>query len=63
MYRDLETQVAVVTRNPHLQQMLYDEQERLFQRGIVLSEDTFALPDRGIAFWVRLFVWTFRSFF
>ncbi|XP_071444099.1 CDP-diacylglycerol--glycerol-3-phosphate 3-phosphatidyltransferase, mitochondrial [Hetaerina americana] len=62
--RDLETQIAVITHNSGLQKRLAEERDRLYARAPEkVTEATFSLPGRHVPFWVRCFVWLFRSYF
>ncbi|XP_046407372.1 CDP-diacylglycerol--glycerol-3-phosphate 3-phosphatidyltransferase, mitochondrial isoform X2 [Ischnura elegans] len=62
--RDLETQIALITHNSGLQKRLAEERDRLYARAPEkVSEATFSLPGRYVPFWVRCFVWFFRSYF
>lgn len=55
--KDLESQVAIVTENPQLQERLHDECTRLYKRGNT------AQLDRDIPAWVYAMVFLFRGFF
>ncbi|PSN31725.1 hypothetical protein C0J52_23186 [Blattella germanica] len=60
--RDLETQIAIVTKNPQLQQKLLEERERLYKLGTPFSNDTLSEPDRRNApLWVHVAVRVFRG--
>lgn len=61
--RDLETQVAIVTKNEKLQAALQEEQERLFMYAKLVTKRTFCQEDRITPAWVRTTVVLFRYFF
>ncbi|KDR24277.1 CDP-diacylglycerol--glycerol-3-phosphate 3-phosphatidyltransferase, mitochondrial [Zootermopsis nevadensis] len=62
--RDLETQIAIVTKNPHLQQSLLEERERLYALGNPFTSETLSKPDRKYApIWVHVIMRFFRSLF
>lgn len=55
--RDLETQVAVVTRNIDLQKQLHNECTELYERSLP------AVGRRVIPKWVYVMVFLFREYF
>ncbi|XP_014477237.1 PREDICTED: CDP-diacylglycerol--glycerol-3-phosphate 3-phosphatidyltransferase, mitochondrial isoform X2 [Dinoponera quadriceps] len=61
--RDLETQVAVVTKNEKLQDALYEEQARLFSCAKPVTRKTFSQQDRVPPAWVCAIVLFFRYYF
>lgn len=62
--RDLETQIAIVTKNPQLQQGLLEERERLFALGTPFNSETVSKPDRKYApLWVHIIMRLFRNLF
>ncbi|KAK2576221.1 hypothetical protein KPH14_005590 [Odynerus spinipes] len=61
--RDLETQVAIVTKNEKLQKALHEEQERLFSCAKPVTRRTFSQEDRIPPAWVCTTVVLFRYFF
>ncbi|XP_025152893.1 CDP-diacylglycerol--glycerol-3-phosphate 3-phosphatidyltransferase, mitochondrial isoform X2 [Harpegnathos saltator] len=61
--RDLETQVAIVTRNEKLQDALYKEQARLFFCAKPVTKKTFSQQDRIPPAWVCAIVLFFRYYF
>ena len=61
--RDLETQIAVVTKNERLQNSLQLEHERLFKRAIPVNSKIFRQDDRIPPAWVRAVVFLFRYYF
>lgn len=64
VYRDLESQLVVVTGNPELQQRLGAERAGLFgSASLVRRKETFAQPDRYVKFWVRAVVPIIKRFF
>ena len=63
VYRDLETQLAIVTINSSLRDQLHQERKDLFQLADPVSGTTFDLPDRKIPLWVRFVIKVFRRFF
>nr|CAG4640991.1 EOG090X08SX [Eulimnadia texana] len=63
VYRDLETQIAVVTVNPRLREQLREERENLFGNSEIVSLSTYALPQRQVPLWVRLVIRVIKHFF
>lgn len=61
--RDLETQIAVVTKNEQLQDKLQKEHERLFSRAKRVTNQTFLERDRIPPAWVSAAVILFRYYF
>ncbi|KAL2740823.1 hypothetical protein V1478_000964 [Vespula squamosa] len=61
--RDLETQIAIVTKNEKLQMALQEEQERLFTCAKPVTKRTFSQEDRIPPAWIRTTVVLFRYFF
>lgn len=61
--RDLETQVAIVTRNEKLQDALEEEHKRLFSCANPVSRRTFQQHDRIPPAWVCAAVLFFRYYF
>lgn len=61
--KDLETQVAVVTRNEELQEALETEYQRLFSRAKPVNRRSFRDNDRIVPAWVCATVVLFRYFF
>eukprot|EP00095_Tigriopus_kingsejongensis_P005869 maker-scaffold38_size502422-snap-gene-2.20 protein:Tk05869 transcript:maker-scaffold38_size502422-snap-gene-2.20-mRNA-1 annotation:"GI22216" len=61
--KDLEAQITIVTRNERLRRDLDEEQKRLFDASIQVSDGTFQEPKRRIPYWVRFVVWSARDFF
>ncbi|XP_033214352.1 CDP-diacylglycerol--glycerol-3-phosphate 3-phosphatidyltransferase, mitochondrial isoform X2 [Belonocnema kinseyi] len=61
--RDLETQIAVVTKNEKLQTSLQAEYERLFKRATPVNSTSFRQEDRIPPVWVRAVVLLFRYYF
>ncbi|XP_043279419.1 CDP-diacylglycerol--glycerol-3-phosphate 3-phosphatidyltransferase, mitochondrial [Venturia canescens] len=61
--RDLETQVAIVTKNEKLQQSLKAEHERLFDRSKLVTRESFKQPERIAPAWVCAAVIFFRYYF
>ncbi|XP_034180645.1 phosphatidylglycerophosphate synthase 1 [Osmia lignaria lignaria] len=61
--RDLETQIAVVTKNKDLQDKLQKEQERLFLNAKRVTSKTFLERDRSPPAWVCAAVVLFRYYF
>ncbi|XP_069685138.1 CDP-diacylglycerol--glycerol-3-phosphate 3-phosphatidyltransferase, mitochondrial isoform X4 [Periplaneta americana] len=60
--RDLETQIAIVTKNPKLQQNLLEERERLYASSTPFTSETLSQPDRKYApLWVHMAVRLFRN--
>ncbi|XP_011695409.1 PREDICTED: CDP-diacylglycerol--glycerol-3-phosphate 3-phosphatidyltransferase, mitochondrial isoform X2 [Wasmannia auropunctata] len=61
--RDLETQIAVVTKNEKLQDALHEEQTRLFSCAKPVTRKTFSQQDRIPPAWVCAVVLFFRYYF
>ncbi|XP_014215007.1 CDP-diacylglycerol--glycerol-3-phosphate 3-phosphatidyltransferase, mitochondrial [Copidosoma floridanum] len=61
--RDLETQIAVATRNTELQESLQKECDRLFSRALPVTKRTFIEKERIPPAWVRVAVFFFRYYF
>lgn len=61
--RDLETQIAVVTKNEKLQNSLQREYERLFQLATPVNSKSFRQDDRIPPAWVRAVVLLCRYYF
>lgn len=52
VYRDLETQVAIVTDNKGLSEALHKEKTQLYHNAQQVTDVTFTLPERKTPFWV-----------
>nr|CAG4641823.1 EOG090X08SX [Eurycercus lamellatus] len=63
VYRDLETQLAIVTTNSSLRDQLDRERRNLFQPVELVNESTFDRPERKVPLWVRFVIKVFRRFF
>ncbi|XP_012258147.2 CDP-diacylglycerol--glycerol-3-phosphate 3-phosphatidyltransferase, mitochondrial [Athalia rosae] len=61
--KDLETQVALVTKNERLQEALQNEQARLFSSACPVNSQSFTGRDRAVPIWVCAAVVLFRYFF
>ncbi|XP_020300212.1 CDP-diacylglycerol--glycerol-3-phosphate 3-phosphatidyltransferase, mitochondrial isoform X3 [Pseudomyrmex gracilis] len=61
--RDLETQLALVTKNKKLQNALHEEQARLFSCAKPVTRKTFSQQDRVPPAWVCAIVLFFRYYF
>ncbi|XP_011866844.1 PREDICTED: CDP-diacylglycerol--glycerol-3-phosphate 3-phosphatidyltransferase, mitochondrial isoform X2 [Vollenhovia emeryi] len=61
--RDLETQIAVMTKNEKLQNALHEEQARLFSCAKPVTRKTFTRQDRIPPAWVCAVVLFFRYYF
>lgn len=62
--RDLETQIAIVTKNPQLQQSLLEERERLYASSTPFNSETLSKPDRKhTPLWVHVIMRLFRGLF
>jgi len=61
--KDLETQIAVMTRNEKLQDALHEEQARLFSCAKPVTRKTFSQQDRIPPAWVCAVVLFFRYYF
>jgi len=62
-YRDLETQLYIVTTNEKLRVGLESEQSRLYSHSNPFEEDVFAQTDRVVPLWVHLVLRFFKNFF
>lgn len=63
VHRDLETQVAIVTKNAALRERLYEEKERLFGGASEFTGETARLAGRVPPLWVHCVVGMFRDVF
>ncbi|XP_012215557.1 CDP-diacylglycerol--glycerol-3-phosphate 3-phosphatidyltransferase, mitochondrial isoform X2 [Linepithema humile] len=61
--KDLETQIALVTKNKKLQDALHEEQARLFSCAKPVTRKTFSQQDRVPPAWVCAIVLFFRYYF
>ncbi|CAK9802029.1 CDP-diacylglycerol--glycerol-3-phosphate 3-phosphatidyltransferase, mitochondrial [Anthophora plagiata] len=61
--KDLETQIAIITKNRNLQNELQKEQERLFSYAKRVTKNTFSERDRIPPIWVCVVVALFRYYF
>ncbi|XP_018366936.1 PREDICTED: CDP-diacylglycerol--glycerol-3-phosphate 3-phosphatidyltransferase, mitochondrial [Trachymyrmex cornetzi] len=61
--KDLETQIAIMTRNEKLQDALHEEQARLFSYAKPVTRKTFSQQDRIPPAWVCAVVFFFRYYF
>nr|CAD7196586.1 unnamed protein product [Timema douglasi] len=61
--RDLETQVAILTSNPKLQQDFANERDQLFSRGTLFTQNIISKPERIVPFWVHGVARLFRNYF
>lgn len=52
VYRDLEAQIAIVTKNQDLSEALHEEKSRLYRKAKCISKETFELTERKTPFWV-----------
>jgi len=52
VYRDLEAQIALVTKNQDLSEALHEEKSRLYYKAKCVSKETFELTERKTPFWV-----------
>ncbi|EDV27697.1 CDP-diacylglycerol--glycerol-3-phosphate 3-phosphatidyltransferase, mitochondrial [Trichoplax sp. H2] len=53
-YRDLEAQIAVVTSESNLQELMKAEQESIFSYGKAVNQDVFRSDRRQVAFWAQM---------
>ncbi|XP_054831964.1 CDP-diacylglycerol--glycerol-3-phosphate 3-phosphatidyltransferase, mitochondrial isoform X1 [Eublepharis macularius] len=63
VHRDLEAQVAIVTKNKSLQQQFHQEQEQLYLRSGTVSALTFEQPNRYVQLWVKMVTPLIKNFF
>ena len=61
--KDLESQLTIVTKNENLQKDLHNEQKRLFQSSVKVTDETFSKPERIVPRWVKMVVGACRRFF
>lgn len=61
--RDLETQIALVTRNENLQDALEHEHDRLYNKSETVTAETFNQRDRIPPTWVCAVATLFRYYF
>ena len=61
--KDLEAQLALVTKNRALQEALHHEQRRLFDCSSKVTRDTFNKRDRLVPLWVKMVTGMARRFF
>eukprot|EP00911_Craspedida_sp_UC1_P001580 UC1_evm5s1194 len=61
--RDLEAQAIICTRDPQLRKAMASERDRIFDRGVPVTEATFASEERRVALWEMLATKFVRSFF
>ena len=61
--KDLEAQVTIVTKNVNLQKALHNEQKRLYERSLKVTNETFLKPERIVPRWVKIIAGTCRKFF
>ncbi|CAG7730797.1 unnamed protein product [Allacma fusca] len=55
VFRDLETQLYIVTENVHLQKQLHDEQLQLIKHCKPFDDHVLSQPNRLVPLWVKLF--------
>jgi CDP-diacylglycerol--glycerol-3-phosphate 3-phosphatidyltransferase len=63
VYRDLEAQIVIVTKNRPLQQQLHQEQVQLYARSSPVCRRTFTHPERLVPRWVTFVTPLIRNFF
>ncbi|CAH1795231.1 unnamed protein product, partial [Owenia fusiformis] len=63
VYRDLESQLAIVTENQELRQQLHLEQQKLYSLSTPVNAETFRQPDRYVPMWIRLVIRVIKTFF
>ncbi|XP_060109176.1 CDP-diacylglycerol--glycerol-3-phosphate 3-phosphatidyltransferase, mitochondrial isoform X1 [Heteronotia binoei] len=63
VHRDLEAQIAIVTKNKSLQQQFHQEQEELYLRSGTVSALTFEQPNRYVKLWVKMVTPLIKNFF
>lgn len=63
VYRDLECQLALVTKNESLRQQLRKEHVHLFESSDKVTESTFTRKDRYVPVWVRIIANYIKNFF
>ncbi|XP_076366375.1 phosphatidylglycerophosphate synthase 1 isoform X3 [Tachypleus tridentatus] len=63
VYRDLEAQVAIITRNENLRKQLHKEQQNLYQYTSLVDQQTFEKPDRQIPLWVKIVTKFIKTYF
>lgn len=63
VYRDMECQLALVTKNESLRQQLREEHVHLFESSDKVTECTFKRKDRFVPLWVRMITNYIKNFF
>jgi len=63
VYKDLETQVTILTNNRGLQEQLGEEQSMLYKQGKEVNNNTYQQEDRRVPVWVNAAVGLARKFF
>ncbi|XP_022661003.1 CDP-diacylglycerol--glycerol-3-phosphate 3-phosphatidyltransferase, mitochondrial-like isoform X2 [Varroa jacobsoni] len=63
IYRDLESQVIIVTENEDLRNRLENEQKTIYKTVVLTDEMTFKDPERFVPFWVAYVTAFVRGFF
>nr|CAG4651953.1 EOG090X08SX [Triops cancriformis] len=63
VYRDLESQLAIVTLNPSLRSQLHNEQVDLWSRSEGVIAETFLQTDRVVPLWVKIVIRVIKKFF
>jgi len=63
VYKDLETQVTILSNNKGLQKQLGEEQTRVFKHSDEVDGSTYQQEDRRVPAWVKLGTMLARKFF
>ena len=63
VYKDLETQVTIVSNNEGLQKQLGEEQSRLFNQSDEVDRSTYQQEDRRVPVWVKILTRLAKKFF
>eukprot|EP00092_Neocalanus_flemingeri_P027299 GFUD01029609.1.p1 GENE.GFUD01029609.1~~GFUD01029609.1.p1 ORF type:complete len:463 (+),score=141.61 GFUD01029609.1:102-1490(+) len=63
VYKDLETQVTILTTNCGLQEQLREEQNLLYKQGKEVNSITYQQEERRVPLWVKMVVGLTRKFF
>jgi len=63
VYKDLETQVTILSNNLELQKQLGEEQSRLFRQSNEVERSTYQQEDRRVPAWIKLVTRLARKFF
>ena len=63
VFKDLETQITILSNNRQLQQQLGEEQSMLYKQGQEVNSNTYQQEDRRVPAWVKMVAMPARKFF